>query len=61
MVMRKVVVKKRKLNQELIAKAKRLSELDLTLISLKQERLLKERAAFYGRNPLAVEEFDEWE
>ena len=58
---RNVVVNKRKLDKELIAKAKPLRDLDMLAVSLKQEQLLKQEASSKEGKSSSAQEFDEWE
>jgi hypothetical protein len=56
-----VVVKKKKLDKDLIAKAKDLSEIDMQAASMRQEQAPKQEVATKDGKPPAAQEFDEWE
>lgn len=56
-----VVVRKRKLDKDLIASAKDLSEIDMQAASMRQEQALKQELASKDGKPPAAQEFDEWE
>jgi len=56
-----IVVKKRKLNKDLIAKAKDLSSTDWMFIALKQEQILKREVKINSAEFPRVLELDEWE
>ncbi len=58
---RTVVVTKRKLDKELIAKARKLSDVDMLAASIKQEQLLKQDANSKDGKSSTVQEFDEGE